>query len=301
LLAVVILLLWSVREASGEDAATSSRDMGPTVISPDLPPEAPVRSDLDSYGGWLGLKGKATGFFHTEQLGGRWWLVTPEGHAFFMLQIGWTKKKDSVRLKSWGFNTSEKDTGMPYAVDVRFFRDVKRLFPIPQIPGAPPWWTFPDVFHAEWPQYCKERAQGVLGSRAQDPLMIGYFMENEVCLQGWYEAVTHAAKDAPCRAAFVEVARAYYVGKPDDLARDWQAFGVKKVEDLLGVAGTAPVSRELLDSSQESEPYDQRRPVRRMVPGKLRPCGRGRNDAGPHQRSGPRVVSAGVLAGQAMQ
>jgi agarase len=214
--------------------------MGPAVISPDLPPEAPVRSDLDSYGGWLGLKGKATGFFHTEQLGGRWWLITPEGNAFFMLQIGWAKKKDSARLKSWGFNTSEEDTGMPYAVDVRFFRDVKRLFPIPQLPGAPPWWTFPDVFDPEWPQHCKERAQAVLGSRAQDPLMIGYFMENEVCLQGWYEAVTHAAKDAPCRAAFVEVARAYYAGKPDDLARDWQAFRVKKVEDLLDAEGDAP-------------------------------------------------------------
>lgn len=232
--------LWLSAAAIADNAIPSSPDMGPAVIYPDLPHDAPVRPDMDPYGGWLGLTGQATGFFHTEQLGGRWWLITPEGHAFFMLQMGWAAKQDAERIKSWGFNTSEPDTGMPYVEDVRFFRDAGKDLPIPRTPGAPPWWTFPDVFDAGWPQHCKERAERVLSSRKQDPLLIGYFMENEICLRGWYEAVTHTAKDAPYRTAFVELARTYYAGKPDDLVRDWQAFGVKKVEDLLGIEGDIP-------------------------------------------------------------
>jgi Beta-galactosidase len=40
---------------------------------------------LDPYGGLRALRGEATGFFHTEQIGDRWWLVTPEGHAYWSL------------------------------------------------------------------------------------------------------------------------------------------------------------------------------------------------------------------------
>jgi len=126
-------------EALAADKIAPKPDMGPAVIFPDLPASGPVRNDVDAYGGWLGLTGKATGFFHIEQLGGRWWLVTPEGHAFFMLQIGWTKKEDSTRLRSWGFNASEADTDMPYAVDVRFFRAAKKQLPVAHRPGYPPW------------------------------------------------------------------------------------------------------------------------------------------------------------------
>jgi len=35
------------------------------------------------YGGYLGTKAKATGFFRVEQVDGRWWFVDPDGHLFF--------------------------------------------------------------------------------------------------------------------------------------------------------------------------------------------------------------------------
>lgn len=35
------------------------------------------------YGGFATTKAKATGFFHVEQLDGRWWFVCPEGHLFY--------------------------------------------------------------------------------------------------------------------------------------------------------------------------------------------------------------------------
>ena len=40
--------------------------------------------DADRYGGWTGgPKLKATGFFRTEKVGGKWWLVDPDGRLFF--------------------------------------------------------------------------------------------------------------------------------------------------------------------------------------------------------------------------
>lgn len=46
---------------------------------------AAERLELDSYGGSLALPGKKTGWFHVQEIGGRWFFVTPEGHAFFSL------------------------------------------------------------------------------------------------------------------------------------------------------------------------------------------------------------------------
>lgn len=44
----------------------------------------PAPGDLDEYGGWTsGPQLKATGFFRTERVDGKWWLVTPSGHEFF--------------------------------------------------------------------------------------------------------------------------------------------------------------------------------------------------------------------------
>jgi len=77
----------------------------------------------DPYGGWLELKGTKTGFFHTEQLQNRWWLVSPEGNAFFSKGVdhvdlspesdsskapddptAWAKST-AEQLRGWNFNT----------------------------------------------------------------------------------------------------------------------------------------------------------------------------------------------------
>jgi hypothetical protein len=44
--------------------------------------------ERDRFGGLVGQnRFRATGFFHTERRGGRWWLVTPEGNGFFSIGI----------------------------------------------------------------------------------------------------------------------------------------------------------------------------------------------------------------------
>lgn len=46
---------------------------------------APVAAD--AYGGQAGPALERTGWFHVQKQDGRWWLVTPEGHAFFSLGV----------------------------------------------------------------------------------------------------------------------------------------------------------------------------------------------------------------------
>jgi hypothetical protein len=41
----------------------------------------PVRAQYDAHGGWVELQGKKTGFFHTEQIEGVGWRVTPDGNV----------------------------------------------------------------------------------------------------------------------------------------------------------------------------------------------------------------------------
>lgn len=49
--------------------------------------------EWDKYGGWnAGPQLKATGFFRTEKVRGKWWLVDPDGHLFFSHGI------DSIHL-----------------------------------------------------------------------------------------------------------------------------------------------------------------------------------------------------------
>jgi len=43
--------------------------------------------DRDGYGGFASTHAKATGFFRVEQIDGRWWFVTPDGHLFYSTGI----------------------------------------------------------------------------------------------------------------------------------------------------------------------------------------------------------------------
>lgn len=151
----------------------------------------PAGAQYDAYGGWPKLKGQKTGFFHTEQLAGRWWLITPDGNVFF------AKGVDSVdfgpdrnvvpadpqkaaaeltrQLKGWGFNTAVSRIrlpGMPYAVTLGLASST-----------TPNLWLLgltPDYFSPEFRAAVEHRAAEVCSGLAKDPWLIGYYTDNEV-------------------------------------------------------------------------------------------------------------------------
>ena len=57
----------------------------------------PGPKDWDKYGGWAaGPQLKATGFFRTEKVGNKWWLVDPDGRLFFSQGIDCVRMLDTT-------------------------------------------------------------------------------------------------------------------------------------------------------------------------------------------------------------
>ena len=53
----------------------------------------------DQYGGFLNTQHKATGFFYTEKINGKWWFVDPEGHLFLASGINGVSPGDYTRTE----------------------------------------------------------------------------------------------------------------------------------------------------------------------------------------------------------
>ena len=155
-------------------------------------------NEYDAYGGLLKLKGKKTGFFHVEQIRGRWWLVTPEGNAFFskgVCNVSYSPEADSSpprpadtvawaqtvsrQLRDWNFNTvgawSARElytTGIAYAPVINMAASAGRDV-----------WLKGGVVDYFSPEFRKvvdgiAKQQGM--ARANDPWLIGYFTDNEL-------------------------------------------------------------------------------------------------------------------------
>ena len=77
-----------------------------TPVLSDFPNLAKLPEDsLSKYGGFTGKKFDASGFFRTEKQDGIWWLVDPEGYAFFSVGLnsvepGVEASSDEEKLKA---------------------------------------------------------------------------------------------------------------------------------------------------------------------------------------------------------
>ena len=74
----------------------------------------------DQYGGFAATAAKATGFFRVEQIDGRWWFITPDGHYFY-----------STGVNGIGTGSGTRATGRE-----EMFTTLPP--PLPPPPGAPP-------------------------------------------------------------------------------------------------------------------------------------------------------------------
>jgi hypothetical protein len=165
-------------------------------------------AEVDSYGGWTLVQGTKTGFFHTEKIDGRWWLVTPDGNAFFSKGVchisfegdhspklgyypyekavqakygseGKWAEATALRLKEWNFNTvsawsssSMFETGLAYTVILDLGASIDEDL---WLMGG-----FPDVFSEDFrkslDRVAREKCQPFRGN----PWLLGYFTDNEL-------------------------------------------------------------------------------------------------------------------------
>ena len=163
--------------------------------------ESPIPG-ADRFGGWgQGPQLKATGFFRTEKVDGKWWLVDPDGHLFYSQGIDcvgyWSETGTSKREHFFAW--------LPGADDKRFaFCWGKVSWPAPHgfysAPSNVPYATFDftranlaRLYDAQWLTASRERAHRRL--RAWGFNTIGNWSDEATCRMGRtpYVATVHAS------------------------------------------------------------------------------------------------------------
>jgi len=156
--------------------------------------------------------------------------------ALYRDDAAWAAKA-ITRLRLWGFNTLgswssglAESTGQPYThiLDIGRRATTRQLTQVRE--GRSPWSWFPDVFDPEFAAGARRVAAAQCGPRKQDPLLIGYFLDNEFSWDGIWEAAFTTAPDSACRDAFVATARKLF-GSVDEL-RQAAGGAVNAFDDL---------------------------------------------------------------------
>jgi hypothetical protein len=167
------------------------------AIKPARKPDA-----VNRYGGSLKHKQKATGFFYVMKTSGRWWLVDPDGHLFFMKGVNsvQSKRVGSTDGKAWaketydllhetGFNTlgrwtdedkfKEAGVPMPWCSTTSFMKEYAKRRPSEYGASGFPEETLP-VFDDAWAEFCESYAQKEVAKLKDDPWLLGHFSDNEL-------------------------------------------------------------------------------------------------------------------------
>ena len=198
----------------------TSWDFFETCIVKNIEGFKPVKSTTPTvFGSDVSKKYKATGFFRTEKIGNRWWVIDPFG--FKNINVGITSLRPgnselnqkefankfgnnekwiantAENLRSYGFYGSgswgddeviqeyNKTAKMPlsYTPNLNFMSGYGKkrggTYQLPGNTGYPNQCIF--VFDAEFETYCDERAQE-LTKYANDKNLFGYFSDNEMPL-----------------------------------------------------------------------------------------------------------------------
>jgi len=166
-------------------------------------PAGPVA--LSRYGGLAAKRRNATGFFRTERVGDRWWLVDPDGCLFlsvglcsvnlscfdgpgdFGSEAKWAAATADL-LCSNSFNTLGRwsDTErfrrlsppMAYCTSLSFMGAYKNKRPAANGTRGYPNETMP-VFDPEWPDFCNRYAERLADTKT-DAWLLGHFSDNEL-------------------------------------------------------------------------------------------------------------------------
>jgi agarase len=160
--------------------------------------------ELDAWGGDSRVSLEATGWFRTEKVCDRWWLVTPDGHPFYSTGVNSVRTagdrnavtgehayRETVdanyqseeewaevvagRLREWGFNTIGAWS------DTELFLGQMPVTPILGLAGDN-WLTgeVADYFDPAWQAEVEAMVADEVSPRADDPWVVGWLIDNEI-------------------------------------------------------------------------------------------------------------------------
>jgi agarase len=227
--------------------------------------EKTIVSDLDEFGGWKKIKGADTGFFHTEKITGRWWIIDPVGNGFivsgvdsvallrpdnpdYMQSVLERRKTEtewkrllSKRLKDWGFNAvSYKVPGIEGFAYGGLF-GIKTLNAVREnlnvFEKMP---VFPDVFDKRYNEVLSADAKE--NTDKADKWLLGYFLNNELPWNGDAKRNQSSLFDSfmamngkrPGKKALVEFLRNKYKGDTASFNGIW-GTNIGGFDELLSV------------------------------------------------------------------
>ena len=236
--------------------------------------------------GYDEVRSEATGYFRVEELDGVWWLIDPTGRCFFAIgtdhvnyHVHWCEKlgyapyhrnvaarygsesawaSSSVeRLKRWGFNAlgsrssyHARYQGLPHPENLRMGAAFARRANI-----VPPtrWTGFPDVFSPEFEAFCDEFARERCTPHADDPWLLGWFIDNELEWHHWttrgllYSAMNKISGH-PAKVGLVQLLRRRH---PD--AASFNAAWGTSLDDLSQLAQLPSVRPAATKAAEEDE------------------------------------------------
>ncbi|MEM6843395.1 MAG: hypothetical protein AAF632_14300 [Bacteroidota bacterium] len=203
---------------------------------------------LDEYGGYTGLKGAQTGKWHTENIDGREWFITPAGNAMYVLGINHIeatnegeRQQTLTNLAEWNFNSSGYGAPLPIIEEFPGFISVR-------IHDAPHWlpanrFGFADVFGKEFAQRTEQiiREKCMVGK--DNTRVIGYSLTDTPRYDldivrarrgnDWVSAIRKLPAETAGKKHYVAFLKERY---SDDFSKFKMAYrleGVNSFDDLL--------------------------------------------------------------------
>lgn len=166
---------------------------------------APAPVPTDRWGGRTDRPSRrATGFFRTELVEGRWWFVTPDGHLYWNVGVNAVRPARGAapatvkafpatatrELRALGFNGLGNGSSttlqtvpdaLPWSIRLNFISSFaqqhKQTYPTSGHTGYTEQ-CFP-VFHPDFPAWARRHAE-TLATTAADPSALGIFTDNEL-------------------------------------------------------------------------------------------------------------------------
>ena len=221
-----VLAQKSVNESINIEAKTWGRDSLRNIVISDwksfpsktvemLPNFLPIKeAKVGKYGGDLSSNAKFTGFFRTEKIGNRWWIIDPEGHYFVTAAVNsvrmgkspnnelslkakfgtpeeWLvqtnkliKDADFNAIGSWSeveliqkYNVLYPEKPIVYTTMLSFLGEFsKRNKKI----GAEKENSLSLIFEPSFKLFCDEHAKKMVSATASDKNLLGHFSDNEL-------------------------------------------------------------------------------------------------------------------------
>lgn len=240
-----------------------------------LASSAPDRG-LDQYGGVASRVAKATGFFRTEKVDGRWWLIDPEGHLYIHRGVASVRTTETpgaqaALTRKFGSNSNWAEQTTALLREHGFnglggWGDAEKLRPVSQPLAYTRLWNFMAsygrkrggtfsqpghqgytndcifVFDPGFEKFCDEYAKPLAAAK-DDPWLLGHYSDNELPLpQGALRSyLKFPPTDPGYQAArkFIEARHGALVTVADITAQDEQDFHGVVVGRYFEIVGRA--------------------------------------------------------------